>query len=141
MKRNLTLLGVVLTLVLSAGLGYAAPGKKAGGKGGAAADAGTKISGVVEVVKDETGEVTAVTLKDTSKDPAVVYSVKLEGKGADLKTMEGQKVDVTGTVAKEGDDNVLTVKSVKAAAAQAEGAKKAEKADDDGEAGEEKCPE
>ena len=63
------------------------------------------ITGVVSVVKNDEGAVTAVTVKAGD----VTYNVVLDAKGKALAALAGKKAEVKGTVA----EKALTVKSFK----------------------------
>jgi len=67
-----------------------------------------RVTGVVKATKNDEGDITAVTIT-TAKGTAVPVSLE-EGKGAEMgKEMDGKKVQAVGTVAKQGDQRVLTV--------------------------------
>lgn len=63
-------------------------------------------TGIVRVVKDKSGKVTAIKLVVTS------YEITLDEGSKQLETMDGQKVKVIATYKREGDKRWLTVNSV-----------------------------
>ena len=69
------------------------------------------VTGVVGVVKNDEGAVTAVTI---TVDLKTMYMVVLDDKGKELgQKMVGQKVTATGSVAKKGEEQWITVTEYK----------------------------
>jgi len=78
------------------------------------ATATVTIEGIVQVVRDDDYNATSVTVKDDSKDAGKTYSIVLNTRGQDMAdAMEAQRTKITGTVAKKGGVNWLTVTSFK----------------------------
>ena len=67
------------------------------------------VVGVVSVIKDDAGVVTAVMV--TAKDAA--YEVTLDAKGMELGKLAGKEVEVTGVVAEKDGVKWITVESFK----------------------------
>jgi len=113
-KRVVTALaiGVIALHLVACGNQGEPAGKASGGPG----QAKGLIAGTVSATEDDDGNITAVTL--TTGDGAV-YRVALDAKGSKLgEEMDGQKVEVRGTVTEKGSERWLTVAAFEKAKAQ-----------------------
>jgi hypothetical protein len=79
------------------------------------------VKGVVAVTWDDNWNPAAVTVKDTTKRPAVVYQVALDAKGIDLANeMEDAEVEIVAVLTEDQAEKTKTlkVKSFKAVKAE-----------------------
>ena len=68
-----------------------------------------KLQGVVSVTRDANNVITAVQLAANAGAYAGTYNVELDAKGLELGEMDGQKVEVVGSVSEKDGQKWLKV--------------------------------